>query len=87
MDKFKEVPRAVLAHSTHLKGIGQYINGVEEPRINVVLATKIPKERCEKLNLGYMDPETINFEDFENKEDEGVLVVPDAGEILYRLKK
>ncbi|MHC4264530.1 MAG: lactate racemase domain-containing protein [Planctomycetota bacterium] len=86
MDKFKDVPRAVLAHSTHLKGIGKYINGIEEPRINVVLATKIPKERCEKLNLGYMDPEKINFAEFENKEDEGVLLVLDAGEILYRLK-
>jgi nickel-dependent lactate racemase len=87
MDKFKEIPRAVLAHSTHLKGIGKYINGIEEPRINVVLATKIPKERCEILNLGYMDPEEIKFADFENKEEEGILLVPDAGEILYRLKK
>jgi nickel-dependent lactate racemase len=87
MDNFKNIPRAVLAHSTHLKGIGTYDNGIEGPRINVVLATKIPKQRCEKVNLGYMDPERINLSDYENKEQDSVLLVPDAGEILHRLKK
>jgi nickel-dependent lactate racemase len=87
MDNFKNIPRAVLAHSTHLKGIGTYDNGIEGPRINVILATKIPKQRCEKVNLGYMDPERINLSDYENKEQDSVLLVPDAGEILHRLKK
>jgi hypothetical protein len=85
LDKFAGIPRAVIAHSTHVKGIGTYINGVEKPRINVVLATGISKQRCEKVNLGYMNPEDINMPDYENKEDEGILVVPQAGETLYRL--
>jgi len=85
-DRFKDYPRGVLAHSTHVKGIGTYENGVEKPRVNVVLATGIPEERCRKVNLGYRDPKTINPADFENREDEGVLCVHKAGEILYRLK-
>jgi nickel-dependent lactate racemase len=87
MDKFEDIPRAVLAHSTHLKGIGTYNNGIEKPRINVVLATKIPKKRCDKVNLGYMDTEKMNLSDYENKEHSGILLVPNAGEILHRLKK
>ena len=39
--KFKNIPRAVLAHSTHLKGIGKMINNIEIPRIKVTLATSI----------------------------------------------
>ena len=85
MDKFNGIPRAAMAHSTHVKGIGTYTDGIEKPRINVVLATGISKERCEKVNLGYMNPDDINIADYENKEDEGILVVHHAGETLYRL--
>jgi hypothetical protein len=75
-----------MAHSTHVRGIGTFENGVEKPRVNVVLATGIPKERCERINLGYMSPAQINIADYENREDEGILVVPHAGEILHRLR-
>ena len=85
-DKFKSFPRAVLAHSTHVKGIGTYTDGVEESRVNVVLATKIDRQRCEKVNLGYMNPGQIDISSYENREDEGILVVHNAGEILYRLR-
>jgi nickel-dependent lactate racemase len=85
-DEFKDEPGSVLAHSTLLKGTGTYENGVEKPRINVVLATGIPKERCERVNLGYMDPASIRLEEWVGREDEGILVVPRAGELLYRLK-
>ncbi len=84
MDKFSHIPRAVLAHSTHVKGIGTYEGGVEKPRINVVLATDIPEERCRRINLGYRDPRTIDPAEWQNREDEGILCVPDAGETLYR---
>ena len=85
MDKFAGVPGGVMAHSTHVKGIGAYNNGVEKPRVNVVLATGIGPERCEKVNLGYMNPEEIDIADYENKEDDGILVVHHAGEMLHRL--
>lgn len=85
-DKFKGYPWGVVAHSTHVKGIGTYENGVEKPHAEVILATRIPEERCRKVNLGYMDPDSIRVEDYANREDEGVLYVPKAGEMLYRLK-
>ena len=86
MDQFQDVPGGVMAHSTHVRGIGTYENGVEKPRIQVTLATGIPPEVCEAINLGYRDPDSINPDDWANCEDEGLLLVPNAGEILYRLK-
>jgi nickel-dependent lactate racemase len=85
MAQFKDIPRGVLAHSTHLKGIGTYIDGVEKPRVNVILATGIPENRCKKINLGYMDPAKIRISDYEGRESEGILVVHHAGEVLHRL--
>jgi len=84
-DRFADVPRAILAHSTHVKGVGSYTNGVETPRVNVILATRIPEEVCREINLGYTDPDKLVIADLENREDEGILVVPNAGEMLYRL--
>lgn len=83
-DRFKHYPRGILAHSSHVKGIGRYEDGREEPRINVVLATGIPKEEAEHINLGYLDPKSVKPEDYTG---EGVLVVPKAGEYLYKLKE
>jgi nickel-dependent lactate racemase len=84
--KFTGIPRGVLAHSTHVKGIGRYDNGVETPRIEVVLATGIPPEECRTVNLGYRDPRSIDAAQWRDREDEGLLYVPKAGETLYRLK-
>ena len=86
MDRFRHIPRGVLAHSTHVKGVGTFENGVEKPRITVTLATGISEAVCRKVNLGYCDPESIQPTEWEGREDEGTLYVPKAGEILYRLK-
>jgi nickel-dependent lactate racemase len=88
-DDYRHYPWGVLAHSTHVKGAGTYDEktGVETPRVNVVLATGIPEERCRTINLGYRDPATINPADFAGREDEGVLLVPKAGEKLFRLRR
>jgi lactate racemase len=85
-DTFKEIPAGVLAHSTHVKGVGTFENGAERPRIEVTLASKISHDDCRRLNLGYLDPAAINPDDWQNREDEGMLFVPKAGEILYRLR-
>ncbi len=85
-NKFSWVPGGIKAHSTHVKGIGTYENGIERPRINIFLATEIPEERCKRINLGYKDYKSINLSDWKNKEDKGILLVPNAGETLYRLK-
>lgn len=86
--KFQSYPHGVIAHSTHLRGMGTYdeTTGVEQLRIKVTLATGIPRERCEKIGLGYLDPTTFDPQAWVGKEEQGILVVQRAGEMLYRLK-
>lgn len=86
MERFGDIPTGVLAHSTHVKGVGTFENGREKARINVVLATQIPEETCRKINLGYRDPRSIKINEWREREDEGILYVPKGGEILYRLQ-
>jgi lactate racemase len=85
-ERFKNIPLGVLAHSTHLRGSGIMEHGTEKPNVRVTLASKISAEDCARLNLGYLDPATIHVEDWKDREDEGVLYVAKAGEILYRLR-
>jgi nickel-dependent lactate racemase len=86
MDKFADVPGGVMAHSTHVHGLGTYCNSIETPRVRVTLSTGIPEERCRRINLGYLDPNALRMTDWINREDEGILLVDHAGETLYRLK-
>lgn len=83
-ERFQDYPWGVLAHSTHVRGIGEYADGVEKPRIRVTLATGIPEAECRAVNLGYRDPASIDVADWEGKP--GRLYVPKAGEMLYKLK-
>jgi nickel-dependent lactate racemase len=85
-DRFKNIPLGVLAHSTHLRGSGVMENGIEKPNVRITLASKISAEDCAKLNLGYLDPMKINMDEWKDHEDEGILYVPKAGEILFRMK-
>lgn len=83
-DRFSDVPRAVLAHSTHVRGAGTFSDGVERPRVRVTLSSRVPEAECRALGLGYLDPDSVDVADWTGRED-GVLVVPRAGEVLYRL--
>ena len=83
-ERFKHVPLGVLAHSTHVRGSGVMENGVEKANVHVILASQVPPEDCARLNLGYLNPAEINLDDWKNREDEGTLFVPRAGEILFR---
>jgi nickel-dependent lactate racemase len=85
-ERFASVPGMIKAHSTHVKGSGDYdaSSGVEEPRIQVTLATGIPEARCRLINLGYLDYRDIDPEEWVDREDEGLLTVRNAGEMLYR---
>ena len=85
-ERFRHYPWGVLAHSTHLRGAGAYENGVERARIRVTLATGIPRERCESIGLGYLDPATVDVEAWAGREEEGILLVRRAGEMLYKLR-
>ncbi|UCF99701.1 MAG: DUF2088 domain-containing protein [Spirochaetaceae bacterium] len=85
-DRFTDIPRGVLAHSVHVKGLGSFENGVERPRIEVILATGISEAMCRQLGLGYMDPASIRIEEYRNREAEGILFVDHAGEVVHRVK-
>lgn len=82
------MPGVIKAHSTHVKGSGTYDpwTGAERPRIQVTLATGIPRERCVRVNLGYLDPGTIDVNDWLGREGEGLAVIRNAGETLYRAR-
>jgi nickel-dependent lactate racemase len=87
-ERFKGYPGGVLAHSTHLTGLGTYDpeTGNETRRMRVTLATGISSERCRKINLAYLDPGSIDINEWRGREEQGILVVPHAGEVLYRLR-
>ncbi|MDX1934519.1 MAG: lactate racemase domain-containing protein [Capsulimonadales bacterium] len=88
-ERFRHEPWGILAHSSHVRGIGTYdvATRTERPRVTVTLATAIPEADCRAVNLGYRDPATIDPAAFADREDEGILLVPSAGEMLYRLKR
>ena len=85
-ERFKDVHWGVLAHSTHLRGIGTYDDhaAVERCRVEVTLATGISPERVAQVGLGYADPAELDLEAL--AADPDTLVVPNAGEILFRLR-
>lgn len=87
-ERFRHHAGGILAHSTHLKGLGTYdaATGVETPRVTVTLATGIPEERCRRLDLGWRDPATVDLAGLSGREAEGILVVPRAGERLYKVR-
>jgi nickel-dependent lactate racemase len=85
-DRFRHHPWGELAHSTHLFGAGTYdpLDG-EHQRVTVTLATGIPEEVVRRVNLGYLDPVTVDLDALAAEPD--TLVVPDAGEVLFRLRR
>lgn len=85
-DRFKDQPWGVLAHSTHLRGPGEYDpeTDVEDDRVRVALATSIPKEVVESVALEYIDPATLDLDELAG--DPNTFVEPHAGEVLYRLE-
>lgn len=85
-ERFKHIPLGVLAHSTHLRGSGVMEDGVEKPNVKVTLASKISPEECARLNIDYCDPSSINLDEWVDRQDEGILFIPKAGEMLYRVR-
>jgi hypothetical protein len=53
----------------------------------VTLATGIPPERCERINLGYADPSAIDPSVWAEEADPDTLVVARAGEKLFRVRE
>jgi nickel-dependent lactate racemase len=83
-DRFKDLHWGVLAHSTHLRGAGTYDpEQGERSRVRVTLATGIPEEVVRAANLDHLDPAEVDLDAF--AADGETFVVPQAGEILFRL--
>ncbi len=85
-EHYKHIPLGVLAHSTHMRGSGVMEDGVEKPNVKVTLASKISPEECARLNIDYCDPSSINLDEWVDRQDESILFVPKAGEMLYRVR-
>lgn len=84
-DRHRSHPRGELAHATHLYGAGSYDpRRGEVQRVRVVLATGIPEDVVRRVNLTYRDPQTVDLDQLAG--EPGTLVLPDAGEVLYRLR-
>jgi nickel-dependent lactate racemase len=84
-DRYRHLHWGDLAHSTHLRGAGTYdeVNG-ERFRVKVTVATGIPEEQVRAANLDYLDPADVDIAAW--AADPNALVVPQAGEELYRLR-
>ncbi|MFB6782455.1 hypothetical protein ACFCX0_34950, partial [Streptomyces sp. NPDC056352] len=83
-DRFKGLHWGVLAHSTHLRGAGTWDGQHgERLRVTVALATGIPEEVVRGANLNHLAPSKVDIEAFTADPDN--LVVPRAGEVLFRL--
>jgi nickel-dependent lactate racemase len=82
-ERFRDEHWGVLAHSTHLRGQGTWdpVNG-ERCRLTVTLATGIPADVVRAANLSYLDPASLDV----GAEPPDTLVVPNAGETLFRLR-
>jgi lactate racemase len=84
-ERFAGIPLSVLAHGTHVRGLGTYdaAAGVETCRITVTLASAISRGDCERAGLAWRDVRSFDVAAWEERDD--VLVVHRAGEILHRL--
>jgi nickel-dependent lactate racemase len=83
-DRYRDVPWGDLAHATHLFGAGTYDGVTERQRVRVTLATGIPEDVVRWANLGFLEPDQVDPDRWASDPD--TLVVPDAGEVLYRLR-
>ncbi len=85
-DRYRDRPWGELAHATHLRGAGTWdpVRG-ERARVTVTLATGIPEAVTRSVALDYLDPAGIDVREW--AADPATLVVVDAGEDLYRLRR
>jgi hypothetical protein len=58
--------------------------GEERGRVTVTLATRIPEPRVRAINLNHLDPGEVDADAW--AADPDTLVLPLAGEDLYRLR-
>lgn len=75
----------IAAHLAHVAYAGRTdADGNIVPRYRITMATGIDEQTCKRVNLGYLDYRTFDFET--NRSDPDTLIVNDAGRDLYKIK-
>ena len=82
MDKFKDVPRGVDGPLDARSRHAAPTKTASRSPGSTWSSPPASRRSVRRINLGYMNPAQIKIADYENREAEGVLVVPHAGEIL-----
>jgi len=73
----------IAAHLAHVAYAGRLDNeGRIVPRYRITMATGLDEETCRRVNLGYIDYRTLDYEAM--RSDPDTLIVPDAGRDLYQ---
>src|SRR5689334_9190405 len=74
----------IAAHLAHVAYAGRLDNeGKIVPRYQITMATGLDEETCRRVNLGYLDYRTLNYETM--RSDADTLIVSDAGRDLYQV--
>jgi lactate racemase len=74
----------IAAHLAHVAYAGRLDHhGKIVPRYQITMATGLDEETCRRVNLGYLDYRTLDYESM--REDPDTLVVADAGRDLYQV--
>src|SRR5215213_8998120 len=73
----------IAAHLAHVAYAGRLDEqGKVVPRYKITMATGLDEETCRRVNLGYVDHRTLNYEQM--RSDPETLIVKDAGRDLYQ---
>lgn len=74
----------IAAHLAHVAYAGRLDqHGKVVPRYRITMATGLDEETCRRVNLGYLDYRTLDYEAMRGDRD--TLVVADAGRDLYQV--
>jgi nickel-dependent lactate racemase len=73
----------IAAHLAHVAYAGRIdAEGKIVPRYQITMATGLDEETCRRVNLGYLDYRTLDYESM--RSDPDTLIVSDAGRDLYQ---
>jgi nickel-dependent lactate racemase len=73
----------IAAHLAHVAYAGRIdTEGKIVPRYQITMATGLEEETCHRVNLGYLDYRTLDYESM--RSDPDTLIVSDAGRDLYQ---
>ena len=74
----------IAAHLAHVAYAGRLdAEGKIVPRYQITMATGLDEETCRRVNLGYLDYRTLDYEIM--RSDPDTLIVSDAGRDLYQV--